>query len=73
MQVAADEAAAGLAPGMALRFADAGILPVEELSSYGADDSRLEMSTLDTTPGVELIGGSAVGSAGFGWGGGLFV
>ena len=28
------------------------------MSTYGADDSRLEMSTLDTTPGVELIGGS---------------
>jgi transketolase len=39
-------------------FAEAGIIPVEELSTYGADDSRLEMSTLDTTPGVELIGGS---------------
>ena len=39
-------------------LAEAGILPVEELPSYGADDSRLEMSTLDTTPGVEMIGGS---------------
>ena len=39
-------------------LAEAGILPVEELSTYGADDSRLEMSTLDTTPGVEVIGGS---------------
>ena len=39
-------------------LAEAGILPVDELSTYGADDSRLEMSTLDTTPGVELIGGS---------------
>lgn len=39
-------------------LAEAGILPVEELVTYGADDSRLEMSTLDTTPGVELIGGS---------------
>ncbi|MBB5752183.1 transketolase [Prosthecomicrobium pneumaticum] len=39
-------------------FAECGILPVEELSTYGADDSRLEMSTLDTTPGVEIIGGS---------------
>ena len=37
---------------------EAGIIPLEELSTYGADDSRLEMSTLDTTPGVELIGGS---------------
>ena len=39
-------------------LAEAGILPVEELLTYGADDSRLEMSTLDTTPGVEIIGGS---------------
>src|SRR5215207_6039807 len=39
-------------------LAEAHILPVEELSTYGADDSRLEMSTLDTTPGVEMIGGS---------------
>jgi transketolase len=39
-------------------LAEAGILPVEELSTYGADGSRLEMSTLDTTPGVEMIGGS---------------
>ena len=39
-------------------LAEAGILPVEELGTYGADDSRLEMSTLDTTPGVEVIGGS---------------
>ncbi|MBZ9997020.1 MULTISPECIES: transketolase [unclassified Mesorhizobium] len=39
-------------------LAEAGILPVDELVTYGADDSRLEMSTLDTTPGVEMIGGS---------------
>jgi transketolase len=39
-------------------LAEAGIIPVDELSTYGADGSRLEMSTLDTTPGVELIGGS---------------
>ena len=39
-------------------LAEVGIIPVEELSTYGADDSRLEMSTLDTTPGVEVIGGS---------------
>ncbi|RWC87081.1 MULTISPECIES: transketolase [unclassified Mesorhizobium] len=39
-------------------FAEAGIFPVEELATYGADNSRLEMSTLDTTPGVEMIGGS---------------
>jgi transketolase len=39
-------------------LAEVGIIPVEELVTYGADDSRLEMSTLDTTPGVEVIGGS---------------
>ena len=39
-------------------LAEAGIIPVEELATYGADNRRLEMSTLDTTPGVEMIGGS---------------
>jgi len=39
-------------------LAEAGVIPVAELDSYGADDSRLDMSTLDTTPGVEMIGGS---------------
>jgi transketolase len=39
-------------------LAEIGVLPVEELATYGADNSRLEMSTLDTTPGVEMIGGS---------------
>jgi len=39
-------------------LAEAGIIPVEELTSYGADGSRLEMSTLDSTPGVEMIGGA---------------
>lgn len=37
---------------------EAGTLPAAELGTYGADDSRFEMSTLDTTPGVEIIGGS---------------
>jgi transketolase len=39
-------------------LAECGIIPVSELSTYGADGSRLDMSTLDTTPGVEMIGGS---------------
>ena len=39
-------------------LAEAGVFPLEELVTYGADDSRLQMSTLDTTPGVEIIGGS---------------
>ena len=39
-------------------LAECGVLPKDELPTYGADGSRLEMSTLDTTPGVEVIGGS---------------
>ena len=39
-------------------LAEAGVFPLDELTTYGADDSRLQMSTLDTTPGVEIIGGS---------------
>jgi len=39
-------------------LAESGVIPVGELSTYGADGSRLDMSTLDTTPGVEVIGGS---------------
>ena len=39
-------------------LAECGVLAVDELATYGADDSRLDMSTLDTTPGVEVIGGS---------------
>jgi transketolase len=39
-------------------LAEAGVIPREELRTHGADGSRLEMSTLDTTPGVEVIGGS---------------
>jgi transketolase len=39
-------------------FAEAGIIPLDELHTYGADDSRLDMSTMDTTPGVEVTGGS---------------
>jgi transketolase len=39
-------------------MAEAGVVPLSELATYGADDSRLAMSTLDTSPGVEIIGGS---------------
>ena len=39
-------------------LAEAGVFPLSELPTYGADDSRLAMSTIDTTPGVEMIGGS---------------
>jgi transketolase len=39
-------------------LAEAGTLPEDELDTYGADGSRLEMSSLETTPGVEVTGGS---------------
>src|SRR5215472_16135696 len=39
-------------------LAECGVFPREELASYGADGSRLEMSTCETTPGVEITGGS---------------
>ena len=39
-------------------LAEAGVIPLAELSTYGLNDSRLDMSTLDTTPGVEITGGS---------------
>jgi transketolase len=35
-----------------------GLFPEEELSTYGADESRFEMSSCITTPGVEVTGGS---------------
>jgi len=39
-------------------LAEVGVIPIDELPLYGADGSRLEMSTLDSTPGVEMTGGS---------------
>lgn len=40
-------------------FAEAGIVPVEELTTYAADDSRLPMSGMASyTPGMEISGGS---------------
>jgi len=40
-------------------LAEAGIIPVEELETYGSDDSRLPMSAMASyTPGVEISGGS---------------
>ncbi len=39
-------------------LAECGVIPLAELATYGGDGSRLDMSTLDTTPGVEIIGGS---------------
>jgi transketolase len=44
--------------GLYAALAEAGIIPIEELSTYGADGSRLEMSAPETTPGVEMTGGS---------------
>jgi transketolase len=40
-------------------LAEAGIIGVEELETYGSDDSRLPMSGMSTyTPGMEISGGS---------------
>jgi transketolase len=40
-------------------LAEAGTLPVQELETYGSDDSRLPMSGMSTyTPGMEISGGS---------------
>ncbi len=49
-------------------LAEAGVIPESELDSYGADGSRLPMSTLDTTPGVEVTGGSLAHGLGVGLG-----
>src|SRR3546814_10148686 len=38
---------------------EAGVIDVEELDSYGSDDSRLPMSGMASyTPGMEMSGGS---------------
>src|SRR6187397_2793843 len=40
-------------------LAEAGIIPLEELDTYGSDDSRLPMSGMASyTPGMEISGGS---------------
>src|SRR5439155_7438924 len=39
-------------------LAEAGIIPLDELDTYGADGSRLEMSASELTPGFEITGGS---------------
>lgn len=39
-------------------LAEAGAIPHEELATFAMDDSRLDMSTLDSSPGVEVTGGS---------------
>lgn len=37
---------------------EAGVIPIKELDTYGADGSRLEMSGSEFTPGFEMTGGS---------------
>ncbi|QFU91169.1 transketolase [Amycolatopsis sp. YIM 10] len=45
--------------GLYAALAEAGIVPVDELATYGADSSRLPMSGMATyTPGMEISGGS---------------
>ena len=39
-------------------LAEAGAIPREELATFALDDGRLDMSTLDSSPGVEVTGGS---------------
>src|SRR5215217_9569937 len=40
-------------------LAEAGIIPADELETYGSDDSRLPMSGMASyTPGMEISGGS---------------
>lgn len=50
-------------------FAEAGIIPRDELTTYAADDSRLPMSSMSTyTPGNEISGGSLGHGLGLGVG-----
>jgi transketolase len=44
--------------GLYAALAEAGVLPLDELDTYGADGSRLEMSASEQTPGFEMTGGS---------------
>ena len=44
--------------GLWAALVELGVLRADELTQYGADGSRLEMSTQDSTPGVEMTGGS---------------
>jgi len=44
--------------GLYAALAEANVLPVDELDTYGADGSRLEMSGGELTPGFEMTGGS---------------
>jgi transketolase len=44
--------------GLYAALAEAGVFPIEELDTYGADGSRLEMAGCEVTPGFEMTGGS---------------
>ncbi len=44
--------------GLYAALAEAGVIPIDELDTYGADESRLEMSGSEITPGFEMTGGS---------------
>jgi transketolase len=44
--------------GLYAALAEAGVITVEELGTYGADESRLEMAGSEVTPGFEMTGGS---------------
>lgn len=44
--------------GLYAALAEAGVIPLDEIDTYGKDGSRLEMSAPETTPGVEMTGGS---------------
>jgi transketolase len=44
--------------GLYAALAEAGVITVDELDTYGADQSRLEMAGSEITPGFEMTGGS---------------
>jgi transketolase len=44
--------------GLYAALAESDVFPLEELDTYGADGSRLEMSGSEFTPGFEITGGS---------------
>jgi transketolase len=44
--------------GLYAALAEAGVITAAELDTYGADESRLEMSGSEITPGFEMTGGS---------------
>ncbi|WP_216841227.1 transketolase [Acidobacterium sp. S8] len=44
--------------GLYAALAEAGVIEIDELDTYGADESRLEMSGSEITPGFEMTGGS---------------